>query len=296
MDVDATLRYLAFVEERHRVWELRQQGAPQPWTNDPVLASVKFTNVFRILDPGTQFIMTDLVQGDPGDRDMLMRVFLYRHTGRIDAWQYARIQQGQYPIVELLTTEQGTRRAWHQYRDSGTGKIFTNAYLVFPQSHTRGTDKLDSIVDLAKRLFAPDSDEDVVPEFLDAGTQVERFEVLRRNKGVGDFMAMQVLTDWGYLGSTDLEDEFVVPGPGAKRGLAALGLPSSEEAVRFVQGMIHLSPGCPTLQGRKPSLMDVQNTLCEFGKYERALTRPVGRAYSPAHPGSQPDPVLPEYW
>lgn len=31
--------FLAFVVERHRIWEQRQAGLPQPWTSDPVLAS-----------------------------------------------------------------------------------------------------------------------------------------------------------------------------------------------------------------------------------------------------------------
>lgn len=293
MDVDATLRYLAFVEERHRIWELRRQGEPRPWTDDPILASMKTTNVFRILDPGTQFIMTDL-DGAKTDRNMLMRLFLYRHTGRIDAWQYACLQTGDYPTVETLGR---TLEAWLRYRDSGSGKIFTAAYLVFPQSHTKGTDKVESIVDLTRRLFSPDSPQDVVPEFLGADKQHQRFEVLRRNKGVGDFMAMQVLTDWGYLQDEDREDEFAVAGPGAKRGLAALGLPSDENAIRYVQDMLHASPGCPTLGGRKPSLMDVQNTCCEFSKYERALGKPTPvQKYAPAHPGAQPEPVLPMYW
>lgn len=290
IDVDATMRFLAFVEERHRVWELRQAGAPQPWTDDPVLQSTKMTNVFRVLDPGTQFVMTDLANS-ANQTELLMRLFLYRHTGRIDAWQYA-MPGGEYPRPGTLPK---ALKAWREYREQGH-KLFTNAYLVFPQSHAKGTDKIESIVGLTQRLFDEASPQYIMHDWNRAASQRERFETLRRNKGVGDFMAMQVLTDWGYLGPADREDEFVVPGPGAKRGLAALGLLSSEKAVRYVQDVVHASPGCPILEGRKPSLMDVQNCLCEFGKYERALTRPAGRVYSPSHPGAQAAPVLPEYW
>ena len=60
MDVDMWLVYRAFVIERHKIWERRQAGEPGPWTRDPILASRKFTNVFRVLDPGTQFVLTDL--------------------------------------------------------------------------------------------------------------------------------------------------------------------------------------------------------------------------------------------
>lgn len=31
--------FLAFVAERYRIWEQRQAGSPQPWTDDPILAT-----------------------------------------------------------------------------------------------------------------------------------------------------------------------------------------------------------------------------------------------------------------
>ena len=309
--------FLRFVVERHRVWELRQVGAPAPWTDDPVLATRKFTNVFRILDPGTQFILTDLAYDQwMDDRDILMRLFLYRHTGRIDTWQWLDLALGGYPTVEQL---EDVRAAWKDYR--GAPKVrtrrsdpksanrttqvdfkrsmFTNAYLVFPQSAVPGTDKLDSIVDLTKRLFTPGSPDDVMPDWLAARTQAQRFKVLRRNKGVGDFMAMQVLTDWGYLCGEDREDEFLVPGPGSIKGAAALD-PNAKtmDVVRRVVHEVRALPDCPRLGYRVPSLMDIgSNLLCEWSKYVRFREQPTPtKTYTPAHPGPQPAPLLPAYY
>lgn len=286
--------FLAFVTERHRIWEQRQVGEPPPWTDDPVLATRKFTNVFRILDPGTQFILTDLADPWLESRDQLMRLFLYRHTGRIDAWRYLDLSVG-YPHLDNL---EDTREALKDYRASGVS-VFTNAYLVFPQSTVKGTDKLDSIIDLVQRLFTPGSPDDIVPEWERAQTQAERFKLLRRNKGVGDFMSMQVLTDWSYLQDEDLEDEFLVPGPGSVKGAKALD-PTAKtmdvvhRAVAAVRGL----PDCPRLGYRKPSLMDIgSNLLCEWSKYVRYRGQAVpAKTYQPAHPGPQPDPVLPSYY
>lgn len=308
--------FLRFVVERHKVWELRQAGAPHPWTDDPVLATRKFTNVFRILDPGTQFIMTDLADPSLSERDQLMRLFLYRHTGRIDTWQWLDVALGGYPVVEQLDE---ARAAWKEYR--GAPKVrtrnvdpknpgrttqvdfkrsmFTNAYLVFPQSDVKGTDKLDSIVDLAQRLFTKGSPDDVMPDWYRTKNQAERFKVLRRNKGVGDFMAMQVLTDWGYLHETDHEDAFLVPGPGSIKGAAQL-MPGVKpmEVVRHVVEEVRGLPQCPRLGYRVPSLMDIgSNLLCEWSKYARFREQPTPtRIYTPAHPGPQPTPVLPSYY
>lgn len=319
MDLDRWMTYRDFVLERHRVWQRRQDGDPGPWSRDRVLASRKFTNVFRILDPGTQFVLTDLAGVDP--RDELYRLFLYRHTGRVEAWQYLPIALGAYPGAD---DSDEVFKAWAEYRGPGVRKennrkpeadrykenqhrpagqgyteykrsVFTGAYLVFPQSQVPGTDKLRSIVDLAHRVFDRDAALDYWWE--QASAPAERFRLLRSQKGVGDFMSMQVLADWNYLHALDDENSFVIAGPGARKG-ASLVFPGvkPETAIQDARELWLGDPECPTLAGRPPSLMDVQNTMCEFSKYARYLTRAPGKPYKPAHPGPQEPPVLPKRW
>jgi hypothetical protein len=314
VNLDAALDFLEFVQERHRIWEARQEGWPQPWTDHPILATRKFTNVFRVLDYGSQFLLEELYDPELSPRDLLMRFFLYRHTGRVETWQYLQAMMGDYPTVDTLPEA----LYWlKQYRgDNGetrvrkgrwSGKpttvvkpkrpVFTGAYLVYPQSDTPGTDKLDSVFQLTHRLFERGSQADVMPDFLAAETQAERFAVLRRNNGVADFMSMQVLTDWGY--TTEFrEDEFVVCGPGAVKGARALDPDARPAEVHrwAVHAVRNLDP-LPRLNGRPPSWMDVQNCLCEFSKFVRYQAAPATeKVYVPAHPGPQPDPVLPALW
>jgi hypothetical protein len=287
--------FLDFVVERHRIWEQRQAGTAQPWTEDPVLANRKFTNVFRVLDPGTQFLLKDLFEPDLNPRDTLMRAFLYRHTGKVETWELLDLMVGEYPTVPML---EDVRKIWHGYRDT-KAPFFTNAYLVYPQSSTPGTDKLDSIVDLTKRLFTPGSPDDIMPEWLSAQTQKERFKILRRNKGVGDFMSMQILTDWGYQCGEDREDEFLVPGPGSIKGAKALDPDAKTmEVVRRVVKEVRGVASSPRLGYRSSSLMDIgSNLLCEWSKYVRFRGQSLPKTnYIPAHPGPQPDPVLPSYY
>jgi hypothetical protein len=309
MNVDMAMSYLAFVEERHRVWEKRQAGEPQPWTRDPIVASRKFTCVYRLLDYGSQFVIDELVDLADEPEDNLMRCFLYRHTGRVEAWRALWLALGRYPRIADLSD---VLEAWREYRGAGVTKLkntrpaaermnraggfqtttyqkpmFTGAYLVFPQSTEPGTDKLESIVALTKRLFAEGS---VGRDFLAATSQAERFDTLRRNKGVADFMSMQTLTDFGYT-TEYREDEFVVAGPGAVKGAAAI---APEKSALAVIRWAHPQLAHLTVAGRSPSLMDVQNTLCEFSKYIRF--KPSPKPYQPAHPGPQPEPSLPPKW
>ena len=304
MNLDMAMTYLDFVAARHQIWEKRQVGEPAPWTNNVVLREKKFTNVFRILDPGSQFVLTDLVEGDEveGDlspRDTLMRLFLYRHTGRIETWRHLEIVGNGYPFSDHLDE---TLADWKLYRTSTKKAIFTGAYLVYPQSATPGTDKLESIIDLTKRLFTEGGPEDIVPKFLVAKTQAARFAALRNNKGVADFMSMQILTDWGYSTyGEDTEDAFVVAGPGAIKGAAEIDPNKTAlEVIHWAHkelAQLDIFIQLPKWGKRRPSLMDTQNTLCEFSKYVRYMSRPpTGEPYQPAHPGKQPEPILPSHW
>jgi hypothetical protein len=322
VDPDRLEQFLGFATERHRVWERRQMGQAPPWTDHPVLASKKFTNVYRVLDYGSQWLFrSGWISPEASPRNQLMRLFLYRHTGRWEAWDVVLEILDRPPLLEDLPL---AREILHAYKgeanisyygpnekrnkEGGIHRtfqrpVFTSAYLVFPQSTVAGTDKLDSIFDLTLRLFTPGSPDDIVPDFLAANSQPARFRTLRRNKGVADFMSMQILTDWGYTPQCgeDREDEFVVPGPGARKGSEALAPRTRpEDVVRWVQGAVHADPGCPhlfvpaSMSIRPPSLMDVQNLLCEFSKLVRYT--PNGVAYKPSHPGPQPAPALPVHW
>ena len=229
-----------------------------------------------------------------------MRLFLYRHTGRVEAWEWLKAALSCYPYVEDLDD---VLEWWKEYRAAGN-PIFTGAYLIYPQSATPGSDKLEAIIRLTQRLFSPDSPDDVVPDFLAATTQAERFGVLRRNRGVADFMSMQILTDWGYTGfGGDRENEFVVPGPGSRKGIQTItDTPDQSAFLHFARAEVLMGDDVPMLNlpgggSRVPSIMDVQNTLCEFSKYVRYLSKgTTDKPYSPAHPGQQPDPVLPAHW
>lgn len=264
--------YLRFVRERHNIWELRQAGVPGPWTEDPILQTRKFTNVFRVLDYGTQFLLSDLWDpwtDDPVDN--LYRFFLYRHTGRWEAWQMFFLVHGRMPQPDEPELVFAT---FDQYRKD-VGTIFTDAYLVFPQSQTKGTDKLQSIIDLADRLRQTG----ILQAYTRLDSVEARVALLRAQKGVGDFMAMQVTTDWGYICGGD-ENAYILAGPGARRGADYVAPGArAEDTIYWLQNTLNtelmkrgeapveleVAPGV----FREPSLMDIQNTFCEFSKYVR---------------------------
>lgn len=299
VDPDRLADFLAFAVERHLIWRKRQEGEPPPWTEHPALSRKKFTNVYRVLDYGSQWLFSSgWIDSEASPRDQLMRLFLYRHTGRWDSWNvFLELMDGRPPKVYDLSTAFEILKA---YRGNKERSVFTNAYLVFPQSTVPGTDKLESIFDLTRRLFVPGGTDDIMPAWEGAHNQQQRFKALRRNKGVADFMSQQILTDWGYTPQAGgfYEDEFLVPGPGSRKGATALAPGArAEDVAKWLLGVVRAHPDCPVLSGRPPSLMDVgSNLLCEYSKLIRYTPSNEHSSYQPAHPGPQPEPALPWWW
>lgn len=278
--------YLDFVEARHDIWRRRQAGLPQPWTANDVLARQKFTNCFRVLDPGSQFVLTDLGEGRP--IDIISRLVFYRITNKPATWYAIRDAMGEYPSARTFVDQSDPLfETLADYRAAGNG-VFSGAYIIVPNPGQKG-DKVKDAVMLARRFV-----EDYAEDFLEMRTQEDRFKVLKSTPGLGKFLAMQVLTDWGYLQSENWENDFVVAGPGAIRGTNHLDPDKPPvEVIADMQLMWDTSRSV-LLNGHPLSLMDIQNTFCEFGKYVRELNSPKKKTlYKPAHPGPQPRPVLP---
>lgn len=279
--------YKHFVRERHAIYLARQDGRPQPWTEDPVLASRKFTNVFRVLDPGSQFVFK-LDTEKP--YDLITRLVLYRMTNLPSTWRAIHAELGRYPILEDILEMDRLVSILKAYRDYGN-RVFSGAYIIIPEPGT-ANDKIEGAVRAAK-WFA----ENAAEGFFAAETQEQRFQVLRSTPGMGKFLSMQVLTDWGYLQDVDREGEFIIAGPGARRGAAHLSETPAEKVIHTLTKMWD-ADGSVLLHDFTPSLMDVQNTLCEFSKYHRFVMG--GKTYRdtpyrPAHPGRQPAPILPSW-
>jgi hypothetical protein len=72
--------YWKFAAERHHIYELRLAGAPQPWTNDPILQTHKFTNCFRAADRVSQYLIRHVIYNPDAssepDETVLMRTNL----------------------------------------------------------------------------------------------------------------------------------------------------------------------------------------------------------------------------
>lgn len=281
--------YEQMVNERHQIWQRRQAQDPPPWTEDPILRNLKMTNMFRVLDPGSQFVLTDLLTDHP--MDFLARCVFYRITNLPKTWYAMRDQFGRYPVAkDFVEYGHVLAEMLTRYRNAGNN-IFSGAYIIIPNPGQAG-DKMVDALGLVK-FFVENKAED----FLFAETQEQRYHILKSTKGLGRFLAMQILTDWGYAQEKNRENEFIVAGPGAARGAAHLNPDvSAETTIKDLAFRIWWDDPIVQINGHGLGLMNTQNTLCEFSKYVREMKSPRKvTPYKPAHPGWQERPVLPTW-
>ena len=281
--------YEDMVMERHRIWLRRQAQDPPPWTDNQILRNLKMTNMFRVLDPGSQFVLTDLMTDHPAD--FLARCVFYRITNLPSTWRAMRDQFGRYPVAQdFLKYDQVLAKFLAEYRARGN-RIFSGAYIIIPNPGQAG-DKMVDALGLVKFFI-----ENKAEDFFFATSQEERFNILKSTKGLGRFLAMQILTDWGYGQSVNRENKFIVAGPGAARGAAILNPGVSPEAtIKDLAFRVWWGDPLVQINGWGLGLMNTQNTLCEFSKYVREMQTPRKKTpYKPAHPGYQEKPVLPTW-
>jgi hypothetical protein len=281
--------YKHFVRARHFAWKRRLDGEDPPWSFDPIIANHKFTNNYRLLDRGSQFLITELLEPHADDIDILARCFLYRVTNLPKTWYHLRAVYGHYPRAEEMDAD--LIRTIQEYRDQGN-TVFSGAYMIVPQPGKTG-DKVQHAVELTRTFL----DKHAV-DFFTADDQAERLAALAAPYGMGQFLAMQVLTDWGYSDQCgeDRENEFVVDGPGSRRGAKLID--PDKKPVDLIRDLTKMweDDGLVTLHDRPLSMMDVQNTLCEFMKYARYKTKgDVGHTRYVGN-GRLTAPVLPRHF
>lgn len=289
--------YKRFVRERHRIWRRRQEGLKAPWTADEILQREKFTNVFRVLDEGSQYLLGLLDGASP--EDTLLRAWLYRYTNRPEPWEAFHDGHGEYPSWAHFETGE-IEPFWQEYARDG-GKLYSPAYHIVGGLEGNPDGKLAQIFVFAE-AHLPQVFEEL--EDLRDDHPARRFEVLTSVPACARFLGMQILTDLGYSDAYAADENlFIVPGPGAVRGAREIWPGISErdvtEKIHWLREEWEDDLLCPTLWTgstyRSPSLMDVQNTLCEFSKYAKFERRPLrAKLYRAAHKPSAP--LIPNHW
>lgn len=265
--------YWRFAAERQRVFHARAAGEPPPWTDDPIIARHKFTNVYRAADRVSQYLIRDVIYAGSQDADeVVFRTLLFKIFNRIETWELLVRELGGLPSWEWF--EFGAYERILAAAMQRGERIYSAAYIV-PNPAYGEPRKHGNHLRLLEQAMATELDALLV----EAKSLREVYELLVDLPSLGPFLAYQYAIDLAYTPVVAAEEnEFVVPGPGALDGISKCftdtdGLGPAEVIAWMkdtsAEHFERLGLEFVDLWGRWPTLIDWQNVFCEVSKYTR---------------------------
>jgi hypothetical protein len=287
------LPFYEFIYERQKIWHNRfVSNKPAPWTDDSVLQSFKFCNIYRELDAGTIAISKHLINTGMRPENKLLNIIAYRIFNKRDT--FTRLFDG------LLDDQTFNLKALEKRLDNVNGTLFSDAYLI--SSHPvnpdyRPRDKHIQVLLMLHKIIP------VLPQIiqkLNTNTAQSGLAIIERYVDMaGPFLSGQILLDCTYSrnsnGISDIvpytPNDFLIVGPGAHWGLEILfneklNKKDADDKCRLLFksqkeyfDLLKEKSGKDWLQvkweepgycgGNYISLHDIQGCLCEFRKYTR---------------------------
>jgi hypothetical protein len=301
--------YWTFAAERQAVFFRRLSDPVGPWTHDPIIATYRFTNAYRVADRVSQYLIRE-VQYHPErsaePEEVFFRTLLFKIFNKIETWEHLECEAG--PISWRHFDIEAMCAILDRAMAAGA-RIYSAAYIMpapkfgFARKHANHLALLSAMM------------KDRIPDRIrQLPTLADAYELLLRYSGIGKFLAFQYAIDLNYSSLIDHDEAgFVIAGPGALDGLAkcfsSLGRYSPEEAIHWIcdrqeDAFRERGLDFQTLYGRRLQPIDCQNLLCEISKYARVAHPTVAgvsgrtrikQSYRPSADGPA-TPMFPPKW
>ncbi len=272
---------LYYTWEREVIRIVKERGGDKPWTKDPVLARYKFTNIRRRDDRVSRWIIEHLIEPNEKREDLWFTLLIARLINWPPTLQHL-LDEKMLPCSPVEFSPTKFSESVEKFRAT-SAKSYSGAYMVYPTRLSPGGVKS---LALAKHIIAPtvaigtDLSEIACGSTPSVGSFVT---VLSHSFGISTFMAGQVAADLTYssyhLGpSADLHS-FAPIGPGSSLGLnLMLGRKPTAKWSQdeFNRELIKIRNAIiENLEIEDLTLHDVQNIMCEYSKYCRAVLKEI---------------------
>lgn len=262
-----------FAYYRNSIFNERLHNS-QAKSQNKILSEYKFTNIYRVLDRTTQYLIKNIVNNDQdySDEDLLFRILFFKIFNKIETWEsvetiLGEIKWSDFSIEKYLKVLEKVRK---------NNAIYSAAYImptkIGDYNYQR---KYKNHLYLIRDIM----NNDLLENIHNCNSLKGVYETLLAVPSFGNFLAYQFTIDINYSRLIDFdENEFVVAGPGALRGIKKAFKNYNEfeatEIIKWVtenqsKEMVRFGYEKFGLKSRILKLIDVQNIFCEFDKYTR---------------------------
>lgn len=242
-----------WVNERWSVLKNRESGKDFPWSSDPMFNGFRYCNVRRQDDKVSKYIQA-WMKDKP--KDTLVGAAAFgRLTNRTDALDIIG-----YPLdFSPDNLEKLLQECFTVYKTAP----FNRAYFINP---TRGMTIYRGIAERVNAIYN-------LRNNVDRTSLKKSCDVLTGVKGVGNFIAGQIIADLKYTVVLDKAEDWwtwATPGPGSLRGLQRVFTDVKIKESNFLPKLHEMiNAVSPSLNSTIPRLcaQDWQNIMCETDKF-----------------------------
>ena len=275
--------YLAV--ERQNIFMRRFNSKPKPWTDDSILTTYRFTNAYRASDRVSQYLLQRVIYNDTYDGpNTVFRTLLFKIFNRIKTWEHL-VQYAGEPTISTFHS-----RTYSKILDIrlDCGRQLYSAAYIMPNPRLGYTRKHHNHLALLEELVRTDK----IGEILKATSLENLYNQLLSIPSFGPFLAYQYSIDLNYSPYFNFDEmDFVVPGPGALRGIAKCFTDTGGlKPVEVIRAVTNAAPEYASrlnrpfrdLWGRPLQLIDCQNLFCEVDKYARVAYPDINNGNTPS--------------
>ncbi len=268
--------YWTFASRRQEAFERRLAGDAWPWTDDPILQTYKFCNVYRAADRVSQYMIANVAYAkDAGDfADRAFQIVAFRTFSNIKTWETVRSILGGAPRLRDLSS--GAFGKAIESAKARNGGLYTGAFILCANKAFGFDEKHKNHEALFKEMFLK---ERLDRRIAGANSFEQVVRALQIFPLMGPFMAYQTAIDLNYSELINFtENDYTQAGPGALRGLKKaftnLGDYSPSDAILWMtehqeREFAALDLRFKGLFGRPLHAIDCQGLFCELDKYCR---------------------------
>lgn len=271
--------YFYFMQERMNIFWKRYNGERNSLTDDAILSRYKFTNVYRILDRVSQYLVKEVIYNSDrnyNEVDTLFRILLFKVFNKIDTWVYLQNEIGSIR-VDTFNVNKISALLSERIQDT---PVFNAAYIMngSHQKYNQLNSKHQKWLQMIEQEMLK---EKRIEKIVKARSLEEVYNILRDCSFIGSFLAYQYSIDFNYSPVINFdENSFVKAGIGAIRGIKKCfrlnKMYSFEDYIRYTHDHLlsfrekYGYTSFKNLFNREPTLIDIQNCFCETDKYLRA--------------------------
>lgn len=271
--------YFYFIQERMSIFWKRYEQGLYPFSDDPILSTYKFTNVYRATDRVSQYLIREVIYNKNIDyrrpEDVLLNILIFKIFNKVETWELIQKEYGNVN-VDTFNPQKLSLYLSSVIKES---PIFSSAYMMTgthrDYNHLKAKhEKWLSMVDIEfikGRKF---------DEIINSKSLEDVYKILNSCAFLGGFLSYQYAIDFNYSNVIDYdENSFVKAGIGAIRGIKkcfdSTGKYTYEDIIRYTFDNFEKYQqkygytDFKSLFGRSLTLIDIQNCFCETDKYLR---------------------------